>query len=309
VVHLATCLGWIGAGFVAGTLPVIIYFGGLKLLPRLSLAFTLGQAHIDDTSAGMIFLLLYPLIGLSMSNLPILIMGLSGAWLMLRERSMPGLQRSIIPLWLLLSFVEAGFSRKLFLHYYLLIVPPLSLLAAWLLTQLHYTGQRHYGIKPIALIVSALLLLSIGIAYIYRNGGYLYHYIRYETGIESYRAFVLNGWPPDGPTLVALQDIADYIQAHSTPKDRIYIWSDDVQLYYLANRRCALDFIWPIYVESPLVPGSPEEMQRRILASSTKFIVIAQDNPPGWLTQGLAEHYKLAEIIEGRKIYQRTYTQ
>jgi len=132
------------------------------------------------------------------------------------------------------------------LHYYLLIVPPLSLLAAWLIARLHNVGQTYDRTRLTALAMSVLLLLSIGTAYVYRNGGYLYHFIRYKIGQETYRAFVLNAWPPDGPTLVALQDIANYVEAHSAPDDRIYIWSDDVQLYYLANRRCALDFIWPI---------------------------------------------------------------
>ncbi|UCC99584.1 MAG: methyltransferase domain-containing protein [Phycisphaerales bacterium] len=139
-----------------------------------------------------------------------------------------------------------------------------------------------------------------------KNGEYVSHYVRYKSGRETYRTFVLNGWPPDGPRLVALQDIADYVQAHSTPEDRIYIWSDDVQLYYLANRRCSLDFVWPLYVELPVVPGGPEEMKRRLLASSTRFVIIARDDPPTWLTRGLAENYKLVEIIEGREIYQRT---
>lgn len=295
---------WMGVGFVVGLLPVIIYFGAMNLLPRMRLVFTLGQGHVGNASASLIFLFLYPLIGLGMSNLPILIMGLTGAMLMLRDRSMPALQRNVIPLWLLLSFVEAGFSRKLFLHYYLLIVPPLSLLAAWLITRLHNVGQTYDRTRLTALAMSVLLLLFIGTAYVYRNGGYLYHFIRYKIGQETYRAFVLNAWPPDGPILVALQDIANYVQAHSAPDDRIYIWSDDVQLYYLANRRCALDFIWPIYLESPAVPGGPEEMRRRLFAPTTKFIIVARDNLPGWLVQGLAQSYRLTEIIGGREIYQ-----
>jgi len=298
-------LAWIGAGFVGGLLPVIIYFGALQLLPRLGLVFVLGESHVSDAVVGPIFLILYPLIGLGMSNLPLLIMALAGCWLMLRDRSTPGLQRYILPLWFLLAWIEAGFSRRLFLHYYLLIVPPLSLLAAWLLVRLVQAGQRSSRLQAAALAASLFLLLSIGTAYVYRNGGYLYHYIRYKTGQEAYRSFVLNGWPPDGPTLVGLQDMADYVQAHSAPEDRIYIWSDDVQLYFLANRRCALDLIWPVSLESPDVPGGLAEMHRRLFVPTTKFIIVAWDNPPDWLAQGLADNYKLAETIGGRKIYQR----
>ncbi len=312
--RLAGRLGWMAAGFVAGLLPVLIYFWVLDLLPRLALALALGEAHVGNSSDSPLFLVLYPLIGLGMSNLPLLVLGLAGAWAMLRDRSTPTLQRCILPLWLLLAWVEAGISRKLFLHYYLLIAPPLSLLAAWLLVRLS-SIQNLRDSKGLArpsaswprIVVLAVLVLAIGAAYVYRNGGYLAHYVRYATGQESYRDFVLNGWPPDGPILVAVQDTADYVQAHSTPDDRIYIWSDDVQLYYLADRRCALDLIWPVYLESPVVPGGPADMQRRLFAPTTKFIVVAWDNPPNWLTQGLADNYKLAETIGGRKIYQRAH--
>jgi hypothetical protein len=306
--RLAGRLGWIAAGFAAGLLPALIYFGALNLLPRLALALTLGEVHVGNSSDSPLFVVLYPLIGLGMSNLPLLILGLAGAWSMARDRSLPGLQRSILPLWLLLAWIEAGISRKLFLHYYLLIVPPLSLLAAWLVVRLF----RDLGSFPkpsgswLRIVVPAVLVLAIGTAYVYRNGGYLVQYARYATGQESYRDFVLNGWPPDGPILVALQDMADYVQAHSTPDDRIYIWSDDVQLYYLADRRCALDLIWPVYLESPAVPGGPADMQRRLFAPTTKFIVVARDDPPDWLRQGLAENYKLAQVIAGREVYQRT---
>jgi hypothetical protein len=46
-------------------------------------------------------------------------------------------------------------------------------------------------------------------------------------------------------------------------------------------------------------------VERLVFAPTTKFIVIAQDNPPAWLIDGLAKHYTLVKIIDNRKIYQR----
>jgi hypothetical protein len=296
---------WVGGGLLLGLLPVVVYFGALGLLPRLGLVFTLGQRHVSAALVNPLFILLFPITGLTIANLPLLILGLSGGLLMPLDKSLPPLPRRLIPLWLLLSFVEAGISRNAFPHYYLLITPPLSLLAAWLVTQLYRLAQLKLKFKPVVWAVPTLLLLAVGGVYLFINGGYLNHYFRYKTGQETFRDFVLYSWPPTGEMFVALQDIADYVQAHSQADDRIYIWSEEVQLYYLANRRCALDFIWVIYLENPAIPGGPAEMQRRLFAPTTKFIIIAQDNPPVWLTDGLAKDYRLVQTISGREIYQR----
>jgi len=36
--------------------------------------------------------------------------------------------------------------------------------------------------------------------------------------------------------LVPAQELADYIQEHSSPSDYIYYWSDNIQFYYMADR-------------------------------------------------------------------------
>ncbi|MBI1880613.1 MAG: glycosyltransferase family 39 protein [Chloroflexi bacterium] len=303
--NLLSRIFWIGAGFFLGLLPVVAYFGMLGLLPRVGLVFTLGQIHINSEPVNPMFIFLYPLSGLALANAPFFIIGLTGAFLLLWNKSIPSPPQKIMLLWLFMCFVEAGFSRNPYLHYYQLIVPPLSVLAACAINHLYQLARAHHKIKPVAWAVSASLLLAIGGAYLFANGGYLYHYGRYKIGQETYQEFVLNSWPPTGPMFVAIQDIANYIETRSEPDDRIYIWSNETQLYYWANRRCAVDFIWPIYVELAPIPGGQQEMQHRLLASTTKFIVIAQDNPPTWLIDGLAKHYSLVKTISERKIYQR----
>ncbi len=300
-------LFWLGTGFILGLLPVVVFFGMLGLLPRVGLVFTLGQIHVSSEPVSLIFIFLYPLSGLAIANAPLLVIGLTGALLLPWDKSTPTLPKNVILLWLFMSFVEAGFSRNPFFHYYQLIAPPLSLLAAWAITHLYQLGRTHQKIKLAAWVISISLLFAIGGTYLFVNGGYLYHYLRYKTGQDTYQNFVLKSWPPTGPMFVAIQEIVDYIQAHSNPDERIYIWGDEVQLYYLANRRCAIDFIWPIYLELAPIPGGQEEMRRRLLASTTKFIVITQDNPPTWLVDGLAKHYSLVKTISDRKIYQRIH--
>ncbi|HXV43130.1 MAG TPA: hypothetical protein VEC96_08705, partial [Anaerolineae bacterium] len=295
---------WLGIGFTVGLLPVVAYFGLLDLLPRIGLVFSLGFGHVSSASVSPLFILLYPLLGLAIANLPWLIAGIAGALGLLLDKSVSFPHKILIPLWLLLSLVEVGFSRNPFTHYYLVLVPPLSVAAAWLLTRLYQAAQGTGWPKFAALAAPALLLLTISAAYLFVNGRYLYHYTLYQTGQETHRTFIRESWPTVGPMYVALQDISDYVQIHSKPEDRIYIWGEETQLYFLANRRCALDFIWPLYLTHPAIPGS-ETMPGRLLAPTTKLIIISQNDPPDWLVDGLAQNYRLAETISGRKIYQR----
>jgi hypothetical protein len=303
--HLLRRIFWIGTGFFLGLLPVVVYFGLLGLLPRVGLVFTLGQRHVTSEVVNPLFIFLYPLNGLALANMPLLILGLTGAILLPWDKLIPGLVKNTILFWLFLSFVEAGFSRNPFLHYYQLIAPPLSLLAACAMTHMYQSARTYNRIKPVAWVIYVSCLIAIGGAYLFINGGYLYYYLRYKNGQATYQEFVLNSWPPTGPTFITAQAIADHIQAHSKPNERIYVWGEDPQLYYLTHRRCAIDFIWPIYLELALIPGDQQEIQNRLLASTTKFIVIAQDNPPAWLTDGLARHYSLVKTINNRQIYQR----
>ncbi len=294
---------WLFLGFLVGFLPVIAYFSMLGLLPRVLLSLKLGQVYLNTAQANPLVILFYPLLGLSIANPPALVFGLAGAGLMMRQ---PIRFNYFIPLWLLLSFIEAGISRKPYVHYYLLILPPLSLLIAWLMVQLkQFSGKKSQRLK----LIQFGLLLTIGWAYFYHNYIYLSHYVRYQTGQESYRDFVLHRWPSDGEMLVAIQDFADNIQSHSAPNDQIYVWDSGVQLYYVAQRPCALDLAWPDSFNFLIPPpeyGSFADMQKRLLAPTTRFILLGFDNPPNWLRQGLAEHYQVVQVIGQRKLYQRT---
>ncbi len=297
---------WVGVGLLLGLLPVVAYFSALGLLPRLGIVFALGQGHITSYQVNLLFIFLFPSSGLAIANLPLLILGVSGGLLMPLDKSLPTLPKRLIPLWLLFSFLEAGISRVPFMHYYLLITPALSLLAAWMVTQLYRLAQLKLKFKPLIWAVPTLLLLAVGGIYIFVNGGYLYHYVRYKTGQQTFRDFVLNSWPPTGEMYVTLQDIAAYVQTHSEPDERIYIWSDEVQLYYLANRRCALDFIWINYLEDSTIPGELSDRRQRLFAPTTQLIIIGTGDPPAWFMEELAKNYRLVKIISDHRIFQRT---
>ena len=99
----------------------------------------------------------------------------------------------------------------------------------------------------------------------------------------------------------AAQQISNYLKAHTSPDDFIYLWSIHVNVYYYADRQPPIDILWPTYIGAT---GSPS----RIFNARTKYIVL--DIPKGgqnpqWLTDGLAANYELETVIEGSEIYRR----
>ena len=81
-------------------------------------------------------------------------------------------------------------------------------------------------------------------------------------------------------------------------------WSGDVQIYYLADRRCPIDTLFPSQIELT-------EPHQRIFVPQTKYIIVGDSymvTRPDWLYPELAENgYELETIIEGQEIYRRAY--
>jgi 4-amino-4-deoxy-L-arabinose transferase-like glycosyltransferase len=300
---------WIGIGGVATVLSVVAYFWSLGLLPRLLLVFTIGQKYIGLRSAnplGYASVFLLPFAGIGMSNVALLVLALGGGVmavrdLFARERSLVALYMSV---WLAFSFLEAGFNRAFYTHYYQLLIPPLAWLAAWFVSGVYRAirsnvpSSKRWG-ACVGLIV--ILTVTFGIS-VWGNRDYYVLYARYRLGLGTYEEFVLGGWPQvDTHEFTRTQALADYVRARTSPADRIYYWSGGVQVYYLADRRCAIDIIWPIYAEAT----GPYQ---RIFAEGTKYVIIGESYMiprPGWLYTELAKNYVLETVIRDQEVYRR----
>ena len=321
---------WVGLGFVAALLLVVAYFALVGLLPRFLLVFTLGQEYVNfrqDIPSVQQYWPFYPLLGLAVNNVALLILSLAGfvAVGMSRLRDTfsqkakaipcvcpPGQSPDLPPpqgqgafyvaIWYLFSFFEAGITRVLFFHYYLLIVPPLALLAAWFLLRIYRDLQVHTARRSVATWLLATVLAVTFFFSARQNFNYYSLYTRYKLGEGTYRDFLLDGWPDHkGIESVRVEELVDYIQRHTVPSDRIYYWSGGVQLYYLADRRCPIDVIWPVYAKAT----GPYE---RIFVPQTKYVIVGESNNvprPDWLYAELAKAYELETVIRDQEIYRR----
>ncbi len=300
---------WLTIGVGIGLLPVALYFASQGLWDRLLLVFTLGQSYGADTSlnpevaSGAVRWLMYPLLplfGLGINNAALLMMSLAGGFLVVRRRAY---RRSLLVwllLWFLLSFVEAGINLELFAHYYLLIVPPLAILASWFLCQLYRDVVAAKGRGWGTAVFSLLLLVALAFSG-WENSNYWQQYLRHRTSEISLEQFVELGWPSFGPRLTRVSRLANFVTAQTEPGDKLYYWSEDVQLYYLANRRPPIDMIWPIDIGAS---GSPQQ----IFTPETRFIIIDQRRepvPPSWFMAELAANYELMTQFDEQLIYKR----
>jgi hypothetical protein len=305
---------WVGVGFVVGLLPVAVYFGLLGLFPRFLLVFTIGREYVNfrhTTTAVQSYWLLHPLLVLASDNIAFLIAGLAGLVMIVittlpryrGQRSNGVLLKLCIAFWYVLSYIEAGITRIIFLHYYLLIIPPLALLAAWFLLKL-YRDLKPVRIAncPVApFFLTALLIVTLFPSF-QQNFYYYRLYAEYKLGTGTYQDFLVDGWSSlMGAEFVRVQKLVDYIQTHTSESDYIYYWSGGVQLYYQADRRCPIDTIWPLYAEAT---GSYE----RIFVPQTKYVIVGESNnvaQPAWLYAELAKSYTLETVIRGQEIYRR----
>jgi hypothetical protein len=163
--------------------------------------------------------------------------------------------------------------------------------------RVHTTKAVQVTATPVLVLLLSFALFLSGV----RNSRYYHHYVRYRLGLETHEDFVVKGvgW---GDSLLRVQRLADYVRERTTPADRIYYWSGDTQIYYLADRRCAIDIIWPLYAEAT---GSHE----RIFSPRTRYVILGESNNiprPDWLHRQLEGEYRLERVIDGQEIYRRT---
>jgi hypothetical protein len=184
-----------------------------------------------------------------------------------------------------------------FVHYILPVVPPLSLLAGMEIDALRAGwSQRRTGksgmVFAAVLIVAALINSALVNGEVYRD------YAAYVLGRISYTGFLTRHMEA-GRLHLQLSEIAAYIRARTTPDDRVYYWGSAVQFYYLVDRTCPVENIWPYYAEA--FPPSQDAFGLK-----TPYIIMGDTwmaEPPAWLNAQLGQHYVLETTIEGEAIY------
>lgn len=186
--------------------------------------------------------------------------------------------------WFLAASVAVAGPGFFFQHYFLMWLPPLSLLAglgAWRLARVARHGRERFAF---GLIIGLVVLSSWLGAFV----------PRLDRGI----GFV----QPD-----PVRQVADAIRQELAPGETIFVANYHPVVYFLAGAEVPTRFIFPAHLTgafSRLAGVDTDEEVRRILGTAPRFIVVdrgwwwsMRPEAAGMIAEALSEGYELAETV------------
>jgi 4-amino-4-deoxy-L-arabinose transferase-like glycosyltransferase len=207
-------------------------------------------------------------------NLPMVIDGFSMLWAM-AAAGFPVLiidKRFREIRWIIISFTIFSFlavSVGLYFrnHYFILILPAVAMLIGVFIDSLQYYLSRKCSSKII--ISLPLLGLFLGIAW----------------GVNAHKDYFFTEKPETlvktihgpNPFLESLK-IAEFLQSHSTPADRIAVLGSEPQIYFYAHRKSATGYIYmyELMGSHAFNLSMQKEMISEIEQTSPKFIILVK---------------------------------
>ncbi len=165
-------------------------------------------------------------------------------------------QRLALVGWTFAFAIAALASLRAYIHYYYPMLPGLALLAAptllWLVRQPHGSGYLQrvaHWTAPLSLLALLLVPLVTG---------------NLRAGSQTPAEQSVSLYSDDGQLFADAERVAAYIQAHSAPSTRLFIWASEPEIYVLAQRQPASRYVYdyPLVLFPELGGGLQTELQR-----------------------------------------------
>jgi 4-amino-4-deoxy-L-arabinose transferase-like glycosyltransferase len=170
-------------------------------------------------------------------------------------------------------------------HYYLQLVPPLAVLGA--------VGLRTaWQARPRPALALALAGAAASLAF------------ALPVAVTSPAAQARAIWPYD-PHLVHDDALAQYVRAHTRARQPVLALWADANLYYLADRRPAVRYLWARNVAT--VPGALAAVHRALATRRAALVVVVQPlrklDPSGRTARLLRREYRRVARVRGAAVY------
>lgn len=199
-------------------------------------------------------------------------------------------------IWLAFATYGALLGGRSYNHYFIQVVPALSLVLAGLIW-----SQFKYRRFVLMLSGGLLLLLILGFARTaYLGPGYYLNFLSYlsgQTSDQKYRNNFDKNTDRD-------YKVAEYLRSNSTSADRVLNWSNSAQIYVLSERLPASRYM-AAYL-AVRIARDEEEVVRGAARYMPKFIVVAPSEPPPFgLVDIINNDYLEDIVISDATIYRR----
>lgn len=302
---------WLLLGFSLPLVGVCFFYYKEGLSEEFLRVFSYGQDYLGAFSDSLLSLRSFfvPLAMLSVINFPVTLLGLVNILQLLgrlrggtREHQNIRVVRLVLLIWFLISVLQAGVTQFGYPHYTLTVAPSLSVLAALELSRLIQRIQSFLIKSPWKALAMLALAGCVLLGSLPTTGRLYYHFLRFTLGLCTKEDFIAKG-VVNGNELLKVIQLSEYLKKQSATEDLVYYWSDNVQLYYLAERRNPLPNEWPIYAGKL---GDQDDL----FVPQTRYIIIGESEQaeiPAWLIVGLNQYYAFKAQIVDEEVYQRKF--
>jgi 4-amino-4-deoxy-L-arabinose transferase-like glycosyltransferase len=183
--------------------------------------------------------------------------------------------------WVFWSFAALWASGTFFWHYFLQIIAPFSVLAAYgMVTSWKMLKSLSPALRFAAKVGWTVLLLFMVIIFINTDYKYFFSYTPVEQTVLQHE--ISKGiYYEYGLYNAVQQEIANYIRAHTVPTETIYVWGIAPQIYFLAQRK-AITRYWTHANMSMLVTN---EANKAIQAYAPMVMEDLRRSYPAYIVQ------------------------
>ena len=204
-------------------------------------------------------------------------------------------EEAFLGLWMMFSLYGALLSERPYSHYFIEVVPALSLLTGYLLV-------KGWAGKILLVGGWGLTIFSFWFYQFWRYpvSKYYQNFIDWKTGRKDFISYQLY-W---GSEVVVDQQVAEEIKKITGQEERIYVWGTAPGIYYLADRLPVGRYTVAYHVADF---NAYEETITALQQQKPKLIVKLQSEKLAFpaLEEMLAEKYRLSKVIGDREIYLR----
>lgn len=305
----------ISGGLLGVVLPAIAYLAAQGSLPGFVQVFSMGASYIagrSDTRSMLLGVLVVPVAKLLIELWLLVSLAVYAAWSWIRSRPIACRASGFILVWIVVSFVTANVSLYPYRYYDLLVIPGLALAAGAGLAHLRQVRPVWVNAAGAALIVvAAPLSIYLRRYQAYSGRAYYDSFLAYRLGLIERSEYLLRAIGSDGYMALQTEAVGDYVRERTQPGDRVYVWPNQLNFYFVSRRESPIRYLWPSLIGSwnglgppEPVPEGWETLQRKVLDSPAVYIAVFEPGTePAWLHSGLAERYALERTLMGVDIY------